>query len=198
MSSLNSVLTKLDPSMVNNPQSLHVTRTNLERIVVGHSVAAAVAGLAGGFLPGIASVIAVLTSTGSIWLMYYNICRELGLDIPQNILRALGSAMLSNLATQLAGVFLLEVALCFVPGMAIVVGGAACYGVTYLAGYLFIKLLVDVFGGGRDPQKMSEATLKNAAAAACQAVDCEAIYKDAYGEAKEKIRKGEINRNSGC
>lgn len=201
MSSLNTALMKIDSSMVKKPQSLKVTRENLEKIIIGHSIVVAAAGLGGGvvsfFLPGAGGVISTLTATGSIWLMYYNICKELGISIPKNILKALGSAMLANVVTQLGGLLLLDAALTLVPGLAIPVCGAMCYGVNYLAGYLFILLLVEVFGGGRDPQNMSEAELKNAATAVCSATSCGEIYTDAYKEAKDKIKKGEITKDSG-
>ena len=198
MSSLNTVLMKLDPSMVSNPYALQAIRSNLNSIIVQHSVTAAVAGMAGGILPGIGGILGCITSGGAIWSMYYRICKELGIGIQQNILKALGSAVTSNIATQIGGVIILDLALSFVPGVAIPVCGAACYGVTYLAGYLFIKMIVDIFGAGGNPDSMTEEELKAAAEKASRTVNCKDVYSEAAEAAKGKIKNGEIRADSEC
>ena len=194
MSELNILLKQLRP-MLQSGFSNGFDENKAKDIIIKHSIASAAAGLAGGILPGVASIIAVLTSTGAIWSMYYRLCKEMGVKVSQNILKALGSAILSNIVTQLGGMLLLDVALSFVPGMSIIVSAATCYGVTYLAGVLFIKLMVNLFKAGKDPTVMSEDELSNAGKAASREMDCAGIFKDAKNEAKDKIRRGEITKD---
>ena len=193
MSQLSAMLNQLDP-VVHAGIRRKINAINIENIIIKHAIASAAAGLAGGFLPGVAGIIAVVTSAGAIWTMYYRICREMGIKISQSILKTLGSAILSNIVTQLGGVILIEAIASFIPGVAIVASAAACYGVVYLAGYLFIKLLVSVFKAGQDPSVMSADELSAAGRQAAAEADCKTIFQEARAEAKSKIRSGEISK----
>ena len=163
-------------------------------IIKTHAVGAAAAGLAGGILPGVASVIAVLTSTGAIWSMYYRICGELGIKVSKNLLKTVGSAVLTNIVTQLGGMLALELLSSFIPGLALVASAAVCYSVTLLAGYLFLKILTTIFKSGKNPETMTEVEYRNLSRQASANADCKGIFRDAQREAKEKILNGEITR----
>lgn len=164
-------------------------------IIDTHAIAAAAAGLAGGLLPGVASVIAMLTSTGAIWSMYYRICGELDIKVSKNMLKTVGSAVLTNIVTQLGGMLALELVSSFIPGLAVVASVALCYGITVLAGYLFLEILTRIFKAGKNPETMTEAEYREISREASANTDCKGIFKDAQKEAREKIRNGEITRD---
>lgn len=172
-----------------------IDQAKVTSIIEAHAIGAAVAGLAGGVLPGVASVIAVLTSTGAIWSMYYRICGELDIKVSQNMLKTVGSAVLTNIVTQLGGMLALELVASFVPGLAVVASAAVCYGVTVLAGKLFLEILTRIFKAGKNPETMTEAEYREISRQASSATDCKGIFKDAQKEAREKIRNGEITRD---
>ena len=190
MNQLGILAYQLKPMMENHYRNAD----EIEKIIMQQSMAAAAAGLAGGFLPGVAGIIATVTSAGSIWMMYGRICQALGIRISRNILKALGSAVLSNIVTQLAGVLAVELVASFIPGAAVVASAVVCYGVTYLAGFLFMKLLVNVFKAGRNPEKMTAEELADAIRQASRETDCKGVFKTAQAEAKAKIKSGEIRK----
>ena len=193
MSQLTAIIKQMKPYILSKAAN---AESKAERIILTQSVAAATAGLASGFLPGAGAVIAVVTSTGAIWSMYYRLCQELEIKISQNILKALSSAILTNIATNLGILLVGELAASFIPGVAVAVSAAACYGITYLAGYLFMKLLVDLFKAGKNPAAMTADELTEAGRIAVQRENCRDIFKNARNEAKEKIRKGEITKET--
>lgn len=189
MSKLTNLINELNPVMAGS-----TTSDQVERIIRDHSVAACAAGLASGVLPGVGSIIATLTSAGAIWSMYYRICQKLNIHISENVLKTLGSAFLTNIVTQLGGVLLIELAASFVPGVALVASASICYGVTYVAGYLFIQLLVNVFKAGKRPDQLSAEELKAMGRAAGEQIHCKTIFKDAQADAKAQIHRGEITK----
>ena len=194
MSDLALLLKQLGP-VLKDGYSHGFSEDKVEDIIVKHSIASAAAGLAAGFLPGVGAIIAAITGSGAIWTMYYRICQEMQIPLSKNILKALGSAILSNIITQLGGVLALELIASFIPGIAIIANAAACYGITYLAGFLFIKLLVNLFKAGKNPAAMSADELSSAGKAASQETNCADIFKNARDEAKTKIRNGEITKD---
>ena len=191
MSQLAAIIKQLTPYIM---AKAYNTENKIEKIILTHSVTAATVGLAGGFLPGAGAVIATVASTGAIWSMYYRLCQELGIKISQNILKTLSSAILTNIATNLGILLAGELAATFLPGVSLVVSAAACYGITYLAGFLFMKLLVNLFKAGKNPSAMTAEELAAAGKEAVREEDCKRIFKNAREEAKQKIRNGEISR----
>ena len=191
MSQLAAIIKQLTPYIMGKAYN---TENKIEKIILTHSVTAATVGLAGGFLPGAGAVIATVASTGAIWSMYYRLCQELGIKISQNILKTLSSAILTNIATNLGILLAGELAATFLPGVSLVVSAAACYGITYLAGFLFMKLLVNLFKAGKNPSAMTAEELAAAGKEAVRQENCKDIFRNAREEAKQKIRNGEISK----
>ena len=127
----------------------------LATIVVRHAIAAAVSGMVGGVLPGVAALIGSGIAIGAIWHMYYAIGQYLHLEFSKDILKAIASAIIVNIVTQLAGVITMEILASFVPGLAIITNGIClfgnvfcicrfflrCYDLHYLAAVIAYKLV---------------------------------------------------------
>ena len=194
MSQLTAMMNELDTAMINQA----ISEMKIEDIITKHAKAAAAtalgAGIATFIFPVASAVVDVLVSTGIIWSMYSRISRELGIPMSKNLLKTLGSAFLSNIVANLGGALLLELTVSCVPAVGVAASAAICYGITYLAGCLFIKLLVNVFKAGKRPEMMTEAELKELGKKTSAEVNCKKIFKDAQNEAKERIKKGEITK----
>ena len=78
----------------------------------------------------------------------------------------------------------------------VAVTAAICYGVTYLAGYLFIKLLVSVFKAGKRPEQMTAEELAAVSRSVAADTNCAQIFRGANADAKDRIRRGEISRDN--
>ena len=113
--------------------------------VIQHAAAAGVSAMAAGILPGAGSLIAAGIGAGAIWAMYIRICKIIKMKFEKNRLKVLSSAVLTNLVTQLAGVFAIEVAASFIPGAGIVVCGAGNFAIVYIAGIIFLQTLTKMF-----------------------------------------------------
>lgn len=194
MSHLTTMINELNPVMTQNKTS----SDRIESIITRHAAGAAATALGAGFMtfafPAAGPLINVLVSTGIIWSMYYNISCELGIPMSKNLLKTLGSAFLSNIALNLGGVLLLELAATCIPFIGVAASAAICYAVTYLAGYLFIKLLVNVFEAGKRPDEMTADQLADISKDICADTNCKQIFKDAQADAKNRIDNGEITK----
>lgn len=56
------------------------------------AIAASVAGVGSGMLPGVGSIIATTACVAAIWSMYVLINKDLGISIKNNVLKSLASA----------------------------------------------------------------------------------------------------------
>ena len=164
--------------------------TNLESeelacIVVNHACAAAATGMTAGVLPGVASIIAGGISIGAIWHMYYAIGKYLNLSFNTDILKAVGSAILSNIVNQLWGVLAIEVAATFIPIIAIPATGLIFFVVTYLSGLTFLILLAYIFQAGGNPAEMTAEEMEKNAKEVGSKID----LKSEFNHAKEGFKK---------
>ena len=157
----------------------------LADIVVVHSAAAGVAAMAAGVLPGVGSIIASGIAVGAIWSMYVMIGKYLHLTLGKDLWKAIGSAVIANIVTQLAGVLVLELAVGFIPGASIIAAGVVNFGVTYVAGIIFLKALTEIFKAGGDPNNMTCDQVKKKFNEAAKSVN----VKDAFSEAKSTFSK---------
>ena len=112
------------------------------------AIYSAVAGAAVCAVPGAGGTIAALTQTGLVWTLYVQINKTLGISIKDNVLKFIGSAVLTNLAAN-AGTYIVAYAaasiLSFIPGLgtagAVLIGAATGYMVIYAAAIVYLKLL---------------------------------------------------------
>ena len=194
MSHLTTMINELNPVMTQNKTS----SDRIESIITRHAAGAAATALGAGFMtfafPAAGPLINVLVSTGIIWSMYYNISCELGIPMSKNLLKTLGSACLTNIVANLGSVLLLELAATCVPVFGVAASAAICYAITYLAGYLFIKLLVNVFKAGKRPDEMTADELADISKKVCTETNCKQIFKGAQTDAQDQIKRGEISK----
>lgn len=149
---------------------------DLADCVVQHAAAAGVAAMGTNLLPGVGGLISGGVACGAVWTMYIKICKTIGVPFSKNKLKALSSALLTNLVTQLAGVF----ALSFIPGAGAVAAGVVNFSVTYFAGLTFLIMLTKLFKTERkDSLEFDNDAWKESFKSALKEVDKKAIIKEA-------------------
>ena len=114
----------------------------VEQIIINCALTAAGAAAVGGFFPVLALPAMIVSCVGAVWTMYIQICKCLDIPIGDNILKVLASAALSNSAANLVGVFAVEIVTAFIPGIGCVAGAAATFGCIYLAGMMFMEMIL--------------------------------------------------------
>jgi uncharacterized protein (DUF697 family) len=136
-------------------------------IVKFHSAGAAAAGVASGWIPGFGGLAAAGISAGFIWTMYGRINSKIGLPLGDNILKSVGTGIATNLAAYFVGAIVVSTVFSFLPGVGSVgasaIAGGTCYALTLASGFVYLKLLTNLFLSGKDPTKMDETSLKEAA-----------------------------------
>jgi len=136
-------------------------------IVKLHSAGAAAAGVASGWIPGFGGLAAAGISAGFIWTMYGRVNSKIGLPLGNNIVKSVGTGVVTNLAAYFVGSLLVSAVFSFIPGIgsvgASVIVGGTCYALTLASGFVYLKLLTKLFLSGKDPTKMDEDSLKEAA-----------------------------------
>ena len=157
----------------------------LADIVVGHAAAAGLAAMAVGVLPGLGALIASGIAVGAIWTMYVRIGKYLHLSLSKDFWKAIASAVATNIITQLAGVLVLELAVGFIPGASIIAAGVVNFGITYVAGLIFLYALTEIFSCGGDLENMTHEEIKERFGNAAQSVN----VSDAFSEAKDTFQQ---------
>jgi len=183
-------LTKLGAQYEEYNTSLHESfpkgkPREIAEIVNYHSQGAATAAVASAWIPGAGGTAAVLASAGCIWSMYARIGSVIDLPMSENILQTLGSGVATNLASGMAASVIISSVFSFFPGIgslgASVVMGGTCYGLTLASGFVYLKLMTELFNSGLDPTKMSEQELNDMAKKVANDKD----VKDMMNKAKE-------------
>lgn len=165
----------------------------LADIVVGHSAAAGVAAMAAGVLPGVGSIIASGIAVGAIWTMYVRIGMYLELTISKDLWKAIASAVVANIVTQLAGVLVLELAVGFIPGASIIAAGVVNFGITYVAGLIFLKALTEIFRAGKSPDEMTSEQMKAQFSNAAKSVNVKSAFSEAKSAFNKMKKDGSLN-----
>lgn len=135
-------------------QNDYIRKEKLDAVadtIQGCAVAAAIAGVGSGWLPGAGSLIATGLWVAAIWGMYIKVNHDLGIKIKDNILKSLASAFLTNIiasAGSLIIAYALGIVISFIPGFgtfgAIAVDGFLGYVTVYASGLLYIRFLTKV------------------------------------------------------
>lgn len=145
-------------------QAYYDSADEAEKIIINCALTAAGAAAVGGIFPVVATLSMIVSCVGAVWAMYIQLCKCLKIPMKDNILKVLASAALSNIASNLIGVFAVEIITTFVPGVGIVANAAVTFVCIYLAGLMFMKMLLLLARQGKvgkDLQAMSEADLKS-------------------------------------
>lgn len=174
-----------------NARGIQVTADDLIKLVKTHAAGATASTMAMAALPGAGSTIATGVEIGFVWSMYYRICTKLGINVKKNVIKSVGSALITNLAGGLAAQLITGTVLSIVPGLgtlgAVALIGLTSYSVTYYSGIVFMNLLVRLFKAGQSLETMSENELKSMMKEEAQNTS----FKDVQAEAKQayKTRK---------
>lgn len=169
---------------------------SLAEIVKFHSKCAAVAALSSAWVPGAGGAAATFACAGFIWTMYARIGAEIDLPISKNILKSLASGVATNIASYVVGMIALSTAFSLVPGIgnigASVIMGGTCYALTLASGYVYLKIMTQLFSKGIDPTTVNEQELKNIAKTVASDSDVKDVIKQAKEEFKFKQEQGEF------
>ena len=84
--------------------SKNVTSQDLNKIIQFHAVGAAASSAAAGIIPGAGGVAATACYAGFVWAMYGRLCKKLGIPLGKNLLKALASAVVTNIVAAAAAV----------------------------------------------------------------------------------------------
>lgn len=146
-------------------KGVYITGEELVSLVKTHSAGAAASMMAAGAVPGAGSTIAMGIEIGFVWSMYYRICGKLKINIKKNVLKSLGSALITNMGAAVASELIAGTVLSLIPGIgtigAAAVNGLMGYSLTYYSGIVFMNLLTRVFKAGASPESMTEAQMKD-------------------------------------
>lgn len=152
-------------------------------IVKSHSFGAATAGVAAGWIPGAGGLAAAGIAAGFVWTMYGRINGKIGLSITDNLLKTLSSGVATNLAAYVVGGLVMSAVFSMIPGIgsvgASLVAGATAYALTLASGYVYLRLLTDLFKSGRDPSTMDADALKRAADSVVATENIKAVIDEA-------------------
>ena len=107
-----------------------------EKVILSYAIAAAAADAAGGAIPGLAIPAAIVSCFGAI---------------KEHALKLLAKAALANIAANLGGVLIAIFAGMLLPGASILVSAAVAFIAVYLAGIVFLRLILKMARQSCDP-----------------------------------------------
>ena len=126
--------------------------------------------------------------------MYIKVCQIIGVSFGKNKLKAISSAVLTNLITQLAGIFAMQVAASFIPGAGLVIVGVGNFTVTYFAGLIFLNVLTKIFQAKRtDIEEMSNEEWVNSIKMAFSSIDKKAVLNEAKNLFMQMRKDGSLD-----
>lgn len=172
------------------------------------AVYSAATGLAANVVPSVGGLAAVAAQTGLVWSLYVKINKALKIDSSENVMKFVGSALLSNLILN-AGTLILGYAAATVLSIIPIFGqitaalldGALGFILIYAAAVLYLKLLTKVMKvQGNFEMKESEET-KEFVKDVIKDTDLKSLIreaKDAYKEAKARGEIDKVKNNLKC
>lgn len=165
------------------------------------SIAAAVAGVGTGWLPGAGAIVASVAWVAAIWGMYVKVNIDLGISIKKNVLKSLASALLTNIIASAGSYILMIVAsfiLSFIPGFgtvgAVAIDGMIGYITVFASGVLYINLLTKLFKAGKG-FTFTEEDAKGLAKDIVDESDMRTIIKEGRNAYKEDKKAGKFEQN---
>ncbi len=169
----------------------------IANVVKFHSKGAAIAAVAGGWIPGIGGAAAVAVSAGFVWRMYGKINSKLDLKLSKSVVKSVASAVATNLAAGAVGGIVLSIASSLLPGVgsvgATAIAGGVCYALTLTSGFVYLKILTNVFKAGEDPTSMTADKLKKVAKDVVKNENIKAVMKEAKADYKAVKESGELD-----
>jgi hypothetical protein len=149
--------------------------------------------------PGAGAAIAVVAQTGLVWTLYVQINKTLGISIKENMLKFIGSAVLTNLinnfGSYIASYVLAGVASLFIgvgTAVAFLIGAAIGYVCIYTAAVIYLKLLTKFVGGDGSVKINDEKAAKDAVDDVFGNTDVKSAIEEAQSAFKDARRNGEL------
>jgi hypothetical protein len=171
---------------------------NIADIVKFHAKGAAISSLGSAWVPGAGGAAAAIACAGFVWTMYGKIGSEIGLPISKNILKSLASGVATNIASYVLGMIALSTAFSFLPGLgnigASVIMGGTSYALTLTSGYIYLKIMTQLFRKGVDPTTLSEQEFNDIARDMKSDSDVKDVMKSAKEEFNSQKDKGQFNQ----
>ena len=165
------------------------------------AVYSAATGLAANIVPSVGGLAAAAAQTGLVWALYVKINKALKIDLSENVMKFVGSALLSNLILN-AGTLIIGYAAATVLSIIPIFGqitaalldGALGFILIYAAAVLYLKLLTKVMKvQGNFEMKESEET-KEFVKDVIKDTDLKSLIKEAKDAYKEAKARGEIDK----
>lgn len=166
-------------------------------VLEAHALGAAAAS-ATSMIPGVGPAISVVTATAATWSMFFRINACLGVKLSKNILKTLASAivfLVTNAAVYGVSIVLAGI-LSVIPGIgsaaAFLIEACLNFAAVWLAGYIYLLMMADVLGAGKDPEKMTAEELEKIAKRTTNAQRIKELFKDLSLMYLKAKRKGEV------
>lgn len=126
-----------------------------ERIILTSAIIAASADAVGGTIPGVAIPATIISCFGAVWVMYGMLCNTLGISLKKNTLKLLAKAALANIVANLGGAIAALIASMLIPGTSVFAAAVVTFLTVYLAGMIFLKLILKLAKNSGDPYDFS-------------------------------------------
>ncbi|MBO4547084.1 MAG: hypothetical protein J5700_05855, partial [Treponema sp.] len=177
-----------------------VTSEELLKIVKFHAIGAAASNAAAGLIPGVGGTAAAACCAGFVWTMYVRLSKRIGIPFEKNILKALASAVVTNLIGYAAAFLVATSVVSLIPGIGSVAASAVDaslgYAVVYVSGIIYMNLLANLVKGKKNISEMSEKEIKEMATETAKESDIKSMLKDAQkGYKSAKDEKIEIDES---
>ena len=158
-----------------------------EKIILNCALTAAAADAVGGMIPGLAIPATIISCFGAVWMMYGSLCNALGISLKEHVLKLLAKAALANISANLGGALIAMFAGMFVPGASVLVSAAVSFIAVYLAGVVFLRLILKMAEVSNDPYTFSDISaseMKTAARNVKLSTDDLKATKEIYSQNK--------------
>lgn len=168
-------------------QSYYNRANEAEKVILNAALAAAAADAVGGLIPGLAIPATIISCFGAVWVMYGTLCSTLGISMKENVLKLLAKAALANISANLGGALIAMFAGMFIPGASILASAAVAFIAVYLAGVVFLRLILKMAQKSKDPYTfcdISASEMKAAARGVTVTKDDLNAARDAYDASK--------------
>lgn len=165
------------------------------------AVYSAASGLLANVIPSVGGLAAAAAQTGMVWTLYVKINKALNLDLSDNVMKFIGSALLSNLILN-AGTLLLAYAaatvLSFIPIFGQITSAlldcALGFILIYAAAILYLKLLIKVMKAKGDFKLEESKETESYISEVIKDTDLKDLIKEAKEAYKEAKARGDIDK----
>ena len=166
-----------------------IDKEEISDIVLSHAVIATGVGVGGGLIPGVGPALSIGGVAATLLTMYVRLAKAVGVTLKEGTLKALISGIVADLSSVVIVNLGLATIVSFVPGVGSLASAALSavgdFAMTYIGGYIFIKMLTAIFKSKKDITKMGKAELTTLASSIIVSTNMKAIVKEAKNEYTE-------------